>query len=42
MLIIDLDTKSVKGYCKAGEIKNKGLVKASVEDGKNGMGKAGE
>lgn len=35
-LIIDLDTKSVKGYCKAGEIKRKGLVKASMEEIENG------
>jgi len=35
MLIIDLDTKSVKGNCKAGDIKRKGPVKASLEDGQN-------
>ena len=32
MLIIDLDTKCIKGSCKAGEIKNKGLVRASIEN----------
>jgi hypothetical protein len=32
VLIIDLDTKSVKGNCKAGEIKKVGLIEASIEN----------
>ncbi|KKN76038.1 hypothetical protein LCGC14_0374280 [marine sediment metagenome] len=32
MLEVDLDNKSVVGTAKAGDIKKKGLIKASIEN----------
>ena len=32
MLVIDLDNNKVTGTAKAGDIKKKGLIKASIEN----------
>lgn len=36
MIEIDLNNKSIKGIARAGDIKNKGLIKASIEYKVNG------